>query len=78
MPRFLNWLGSVFHKGGAWTQTYSTATHTHAQPALSESLTLANLAAAEAELEAHAVAINECKKLINGLIDDMQAAKISS
>lgn len=60
----------------AYTQTFSTAARTHAKAELPTVLEATLVAEVEAQLKATNEAVNELKKLVNGLIDDLQAAKL--
>lgn len=73
-------------RGSAFTQTYSTASHTHANPTATSVVTTAATAVApfgyaEAQANALVTAVNalivdlaNTKQVLNGLIDDLQAA----
>lgn len=62
----------------AYTQTYSTAARTHTASALSESVTVALLTDVPALINSTNAAVNELKKLSNGVIDDLQTNNIAS
>ena len=75
--------------GAAYTQTYSTAARTHANPtAATVATTAAGLASfgyAEAQANAIPVAINalvadvaNVKQVVNALTDDLQAAGLAA
>lgn len=61
---------------GTYTQTYSESTRTQAASALSTTVSIALITEVAAQVNATNTAVNELKKLTNGLIDDMQAAGI--
>lgn len=56
----------------AYTQTYSTAARTHAEPEMATNISLALLTEVAPILNNQNKAINELKKLVNALIDDAQ------
>jgi hypothetical protein len=64
--------------GSAYTQTYSTKARTQAKTELSESVTIALLTEVAGQFNTTNAAVNELKKLINGVIDDLQEGKILS
>lgn len=63
-------------KQGTYTQTYSEATRTQAASALSTTVSISLLTEVAGQINTTNTAVNELKKLINGLIDDLQAAGI--
>lgn len=63
-------------KQGTYTQTYSTAARTHAEEALSTSISLTLVSEVVPILNQQNKAINELKKLCNGLVDDLQALEL--
>lgn len=70
-------MGSAVVKPGspnAYTQTYTTAARSHAKEKLSTSVTIALLTEVAGQINTTNGAVNELKDLINGLIDDLQAA----
>lgn len=62
--------------GSAYTQTYSTATRTHAKSELSEAVSATLIAELVTQLNTTNAAVNELKKLSNGVIDDLQTASV--
>jgi hypothetical protein len=74
-------MGSVVIKPGspnAYTQTYSTAGRTHAAAALSTSITISLLTEVAGQMNTTNAAVNELKKVVNALIDDLQETGIIS
>ena len=63
-------------KQGTYTQTYSEAARTQAAGALSTSVSISLLTEVAGQFNTTNAAVNELKKLVNGLIDDLQAAGI--
>lgn len=64
-------------KQAAYTQTYSSATRTHAAEALSTSVSIALLTEVQGQINTTNAAVNELKKLVNSLIDDSQALELA-
>jgi hypothetical protein len=64
-------------RASAYTQTNSTAARTHAATALSENVTVTLLTDTPALFNSTNAAINEVKKLVNAIVDDLQAVGIS-
>lgn len=56
-----------------YTQTYATATRIHAADALPTNIAVTLIGEVVTQLNATNSAVNELKKLVNGLIDDSQA-----
>ena len=63
-------------KQGTYTQTNSEAARTHAANALSTSVSISLLTEVAGQINSTNTAINELKKLVNALIDDLQGAGI--
>lgn len=63
-------------KSAAYTQTYSTAARTHVVEALSTSISATLIAELVTQLNSTNSAVNELKKLANGVIDDLQTDEI--
>jgi hypothetical protein len=57
----------------AYTQTYSATTRVHAKTALSESVVIALLTDVPGLVNTTNAAVNELKKLVNQVIDDLQS-----
>jgi hypothetical protein len=57
----------------AYTQTYAATTRTHAKAALSESVAITLLTDVPGLMNTTNAAINEIKKLVNQVIDDLQS-----
>lgn len=64
--------------GTAYTQTYATKARTQAKPELSEAVSATLVAEIVTQLNTTNAAVNELKKLCNGIIDDLQEGKILS
>lgn len=62
--------------GSAYTQTFSEISHTHASSALSTSITIALLTEVAGFVNTTNAAVNELKKVVNAMIDDLQTAKM--
>lgn len=57
----------------AYTQTFSEDTRTHARPALSTTISLTLLTEVASLMNNTNLAVNELKKLVNQVIDDLQS-----
>lgn len=64
--------------GSAYTQTFATAARTQAKAELSEAVSATLIAEIVTQLNTTNAAVNEVKKLCNGIIDDLQTGKILS
>lgn len=64
-------------KQAAYTQTYSNVVRTHAKEALSTSISLTLVSEIVPILNAQNETINELKKLVNSLIDDLQVLELA-
>lgn len=62
--------------GNTYTQTFSEATRTHAKSALATNIAVALVTELDTEVNKTNEAVNELKKVINGLIDDLQVSGI--
>jgi len=63
-------------KTSAYTQTYGTASRSHVEEALATNLSLTLVTEVVPVLNAQNKCINELKKLVNQLIDDLQAVGV--
>lgn len=57
----------------AYTQTYAATTRTHGKTALSESVAITLLTDVPGLMNTTNAAVNELKKLVNQVIDDLQS-----
>ena len=87
MPdRYLSYTGSAAADMGsvvvkpqspnAYTQTYSPAARTHVANALSTGISITLLTEVAGLMNTTNAAVNELKKVVNALIDDLQEAGI--
>lgn len=63
-------------KQGTYTQTYSPAARIQALEALSTSISIALLTEVAGQINTTNAAVNELKKLANGIVDDMQTLEM--
>lgn len=64
--------------GSAYTQTFATKARTQAEAELPTNISATLVAEIVTQLNATNKALNELKKLCNGIIDDLQEGKILS
>jgi hypothetical protein len=87
MPeRFLSYTGAAAADMGsvvvkpespnAYTQTFSTAARTQAEAELPTNISATLITELNSQANATNKALNEIKKLVNGLVDDLQATGI--
>lgn len=62
--------------GNAYTQTNSETTRTHAKAALATNISVVTVAELDTEVNKTNEAVNEIKKLLNAVIDDLQTSGI--
>lgn len=60
-----------------YTQTFSTAARTHAEAELPTNISATLVSEVDTQLNATNKALNELKKLANGIVDDLQAAGLA-
>lgn len=62
--------------GNTYTQTNSEVSRTHAKSALATNIAVALVTELDTEVNKTNEAVNELKKVVNGLIDDLQTSGI--